>query len=73
MTVHHMVRGYLHLAEAVNLGRSGRRAEAEREFAAGDLALGPVTWYRHHARRLVAERATPGSTRMWSGRSRRRS
>lgn len=57
VTVHFMARGYLHLADAVQLGRAGRRAEAEEAFAAGDRDLVPVPWHRHHARRLVAEPA----------------
>ncbi len=57
VTVNWMVRGYLHLAEAVLLGRAGRRAEAEEAFAIGDAELGRACWYRHHARRLVADAA----------------
>lgn len=57
VTVNWLVRGYLHLAEAVLLGRAGRRAEAEATFAIGDAELGRVCWYHHHARRLVADAA----------------
>ncbi|MDP9069704.1 MAG: AAA family ATPase [Actinomycetota bacterium] len=57
VTVNWMVRGYLHMAEAVLLGRAGRRAEAEETFTIGDEELGRVCWYRHHARRLVADAA----------------
>jgi len=56
-TVSRMIRGYLHLAEAVLHGRAGRAGEAEAAFAAGDADLAPVGWLRHHARRLVAEAA----------------
>ena len=57
VTVNWMVRGYVHLAEAVLLGRAGRRPEAEEAFAIGDAELRRVSWYRHHARRLVADAA----------------
>jgi DNA-binding CsgD family transcriptional regulator/tetratricopeptide (TPR) repeat protein len=56
-TVHRMVRGFLLLADAVLCGRAGRLEEAERAFAAGDAELSDVDWYRHLARRLVAEAA----------------
>lgn len=51
------IRGYLHLAEAVVLGRAGDGDAAKEAFAAGDNALTPVDWLRQHARRLVAEAA----------------
>lgn len=54
---HRLNRGYVQLAQAVLLGRSGRKDEAERCFAIGDSELAPATWYRHHARRLVADAA----------------
>jgi DNA-binding CsgD family transcriptional regulator len=44
-------------ARAVLLGREGRTAEAEAAFARADADLAPSDWYRHHARRLVAEAA----------------
>jgi DNA-binding CsgD family transcriptional regulator/tetratricopeptide (TPR) repeat protein len=56
-TVQRMNRGYLHLADAVLLGRAGRRKEAEHAFAAGDAELVSVSWFRHYARRLVTEAA----------------
>jgi DNA-binding NarL/FixJ family response regulator len=52
-----MVRGFLCMADAVLLGRSGRPADAEQAFATGDAELAPATWFRHLARRLVAEAA----------------
>jgi DNA-binding CsgD family transcriptional regulator len=44
-------------ARAVLLGRQGRCAEAEEAFARADADLAHCDWYRHHARRLVAEAA----------------
>jgi DNA-binding CsgD family transcriptional regulator len=52
-----MIRGYVHLAEAVLLGRAGRVDDAQEAFAAGDGELEPVNWLRQHARRLAAEAA----------------
>jgi DNA-binding CsgD family transcriptional regulator len=49
--------GYLHLAEAVLLGRAGHKAQAEEAFGFGDAALAPIAWSRHFGRRLVAEAA----------------
>jgi DNA-binding CsgD family transcriptional regulator/tetratricopeptide (TPR) repeat protein len=55
-TCHRLNLALLTLADAVGLGRSGRREEAEQAFAAGDAALASLPW-RHFARRLVAEAA----------------
>lgn len=52
-----MNRAFLRHAEAVMLGRAGRRTQAEAEFAAADAGLATVPRYRHYARRLVAEAA----------------
>ena len=52
-----LVRGYLHLADAVRLGRAGRRDGADAAFAAGDAELEPASWFRQHARRLMADAA----------------
>lgn len=56
-TVSRMIRGYLHLAEAVLYGRAGRVDAADAAFAIGDADLAPVDWLRQHARLLVAESA----------------
>lgn len=56
-TGHRMNRAFLSLADAVRLGRAGRREEADAAFAAGDAGLVPVQWWRHLARRLVAQAA----------------
>jgi DNA-binding NarL/FixJ family response regulator len=50
-------QGYLSYAEAVLLGRQGRRAEAESAFTRGDAAMRDMPWYRNQARRIVAEAA----------------
>jgi DNA-binding CsgD family transcriptional regulator/tetratricopeptide (TPR) repeat protein len=57
LTVYWLIRGWVGHARAVILGRQGRAAEAEEAFARADADLGPCDWYRHHARRLVAEAA----------------
>lgn len=57
VTVHFMIRGFVGLGDAVALGRAGRRADAEAAFAEGDADLAPTEWYRHLARRLIAEAA----------------
>jgi DNA-binding CsgD family transcriptional regulator/tetratricopeptide (TPR) repeat protein len=55
---HHAMNGaYWHYAKAIVLGRAGDGAGAAREVAEGDAAATPVTWFQHHARRLVAEAA----------------
>ena len=56
-TINFLIRGYLCLADAVLLGRSGRKAQAEEAFAAGDEELAPIDWHRQYGRRLVAEAA----------------
>ncbi|HUR75874.1 MAG TPA: AAA family ATPase [Sporichthya sp.] len=57
VAIHYMNRAFLCLADAVAHGRAGRQEEAEQAFAAGDAALATVTWWRHVARRIVAEPA----------------
>lgn len=57
LTVYWLIRGWVGHARAVILGRQGRAAEAEEAFARADTDLVPCDWYRHHARRLVAEAA----------------
>jgi DNA-binding CsgD family transcriptional regulator len=57
LTVYWLVRGWVGHARAVTLGRQRRAAEAEEAFARADADLAPCDWYRHHARRLVAEAA----------------
>ncbi|MHB8488830.1 MAG: ATP-binding protein [Candidatus Dormibacteria bacterium] len=49
--------GYLAYAEAVLLGREGRRAEALEAVARGDRHLALMPWYRNLMRRLAAEAA----------------
>jgi DNA-binding CsgD family transcriptional regulator len=44
-------------ADAIRFGRQGKREEAERLMAVGDVILSPSSWYRHYGRRLVAEAA----------------
>ncbi|MDP8929365.1 MAG: AAA family ATPase [Actinomycetota bacterium] len=55
--VHHLSAALLHYADAVNLGRCGRRQDAETAALAADASLAQLEWYRHLARRLVAEAA----------------
>lgn len=57
LTVYWLIRGWVGHARAVLLGRRGLVAEAEETFARADADLAPCTWYRHHAKRLVAEAA----------------
>ena len=57
LTVYWLIRGWVGHGRAVILGRQGRTAEAAQTFALADAALVPSDWYRHHARRLVAEAA----------------
>jgi DNA-binding CsgD family transcriptional regulator len=57
-TRHLIVASLLGYADAVLLGRRGRRAEADAALAVADAGMGAlVAWYRQYARRLVAERA----------------
>ncbi|MDQ6728467.1 MAG: AAA family ATPase [Actinomycetota bacterium] len=55
--IHRVVRGMVHMAAAVRLGRGGQREEAEAVFAVGDAELAYAPWRRHFARRLVAPAA----------------
>jgi DNA-binding CsgD family transcriptional regulator len=57
LTVYWLIRGWVGHARAVELGRRGDTAAAEQAFADADADLAPCDWYRHHARRLVAEAA----------------
>lgn len=57
LTEYWLIRGWVGHARAVILGRQGRVTEAEEAFARADTDLAPSDWYRHHARRLVAEAA----------------
>jgi DNA-binding CsgD family transcriptional regulator len=53
-------RAYLGFADAVVLGRVGRRDEALEAARAADELMTmpvPILWHRHHALRLVAEAA----------------
>ena len=55
--VHFLARGFLRYAEAVVAGRAGDGGGAVRLLGRGDEALAGVSWFRHYARRLVAEAA----------------
>jgi DNA-binding CsgD family transcriptional regulator len=57
LTVYWLIRGWVGHARAVELGRRGHIAVAEEAFGRADADLAPCDWYRHHARRLVAEAA----------------
>ncbi len=57
LTTYWLIRGWVGHARAVTLGRQGRTVEAEDAFIRADADLAPCDWYRHHARRLVAEAA----------------
>lgn len=57
LTGYWLVRGWVGHARAVLLGRKGEGRAAVRVFEAADASLAPCPWYRHHARRLVAEAA----------------
>jgi DNA-binding CsgD family transcriptional regulator len=60
VTVMRRNRAYLWFAEAVALGRAGRREQAEQRFADADAEarmLVRADWFRRHAHRLVAEAA----------------
>lgn len=52
-----IVRGFLHFADAILLGRAGCIAEAESALSAGSLLLTEVAWLRHFGLRWVAEAA----------------
>jgi DNA-binding CsgD family transcriptional regulator/tetratricopeptide (TPR) repeat protein len=57
LTTYWLIRGWVGHARAVSLGRRGRAAEAEEAFGRADADLAPCDYFRHHARRLVAEAA----------------
>ena len=60
-TRHLVVGSLLGYADAVTAGQQGRPGKAEAAFAAADAQMGPlVAWYRHYARRLVAQAALAG-------------
>ncbi|HKE98493.1 MAG TPA: LuxR C-terminal-related transcriptional regulator, partial [Actinomycetes bacterium] len=52
--INHGVACYAGFAEAVLLGRAGRRRDAENAFGRADAEMRELLWYRHHAHRLVA-------------------
>jgi DNA-binding CsgD family transcriptional regulator len=55
--VHFLARAYLGHADAVVQGRTGDGEAAARLAASADAALREFPWFRHLARRLVAEAA----------------
>ncbi len=57
LTTYWLIGGWVGHARAVTLGRQGRTVEAEAAFIRADADLAPCDWFRHHARRLVAEAA----------------
>jgi DNA-binding CsgD family transcriptional regulator/uncharacterized membrane protein YkvA (DUF1232 family) len=57
VTANLLIGGYLHLADAVLLGRAGQGARADQAFAVGDGMLASIEWHRQFGRRLVAEAA----------------
>jgi DNA-binding CsgD family transcriptional regulator len=56
-TVYWMNGAFLALADAVRAGRAGDRQVANAAFARGDAELARTPWFRHLARRHVAEAA----------------
>ena len=56
-TVYWMNGAFLALADAVRAGRAGDRQVANAAFAQGDAELARTPWFRHLARRHVAEAA----------------
>ena len=52
---HFIARSFLHYAEAVEAGRAGDTARAGALATAADQTMVPAPWFRHHARRLIAE------------------
>jgi DNA-binding CsgD family transcriptional regulator len=50
-------RGGLHYADAIVAGRTGRIADAERAFAAGDALLASVAWWQRFLRLFTLEAA----------------
>lgn len=57
MVTHAQGGGYLAHAEAVLLGRAGRREEAMAAMDRGATLMASMPWYRHLCRRLAAEAA----------------
>ncbi len=58
VTRHRIVGSLLGYADAVLLGRAGRRGDAQAAYDAADSGMGDlVAWYRQYARRVVAESA----------------
>ncbi len=58
VTRHWIVGSFLGYADAVRVGRAGRKDDAESAFAEAERRMTPlVDWYRHYGRRLVAEAA----------------
>lgn len=56
-SVHFLAAACLRYAEAVHAGRAGGEAEATAAMREGDRLLDGHRWFRHLARRLVAEAA----------------
>jgi len=57
-TRHLVVGSLLGYADAILAGRQGREEAAAAAFTAADAQMGPlVAWYRHYARRIVAQAA----------------
>jgi DNA-binding CsgD family transcriptional regulator len=54
-------RALLGYADAVDVGRRGRPAEAEQKFAAADAAMRSRDWWQHRIRLLVASDAVASS------------
>ena len=50
-------KAYRSYALAVMAGRAGDHVAAAEYMADGDGAVTPLTWFQHHARRLIAETA----------------
>jgi DNA-binding CsgD family transcriptional regulator/tetratricopeptide (TPR) repeat protein len=68
VTANVLSRGYVHLTDAVLLGRAGQTAQAEEAFSSGDELLAAVPWHRQFGRRLVADAAIAdgwGDTTAW--------
>jgi len=57
VTTNVLSRGYVHLTDAVLLGRAGQTARAEEAFSSGDELLAAIPWHRQFGRRLVADAA----------------
>jgi DNA-binding CsgD family transcriptional regulator/tetratricopeptide (TPR) repeat protein len=50
-------KAYRSYALAVMAGRAGDHLAAAEHMSDGDRAVTPLTWFQHHARRLIAETA----------------